>query len=467
MSNSSLVSKRILTNNMDVGRGGQKIEKIVIHHMAGIMSIEQCGSVFKSRAASAHYGIGSDGRIGQYVDEANTAWACGSKYWNQRTISIELSNDTGASGGWHVSDKAIASCIKLVADICKRNNIRKIRYTGNTSGNLIMHRWIASTACPAAYVASKYPYIADEINKLIVKKTYGEIRKYKCVKIAHGYKDAAVASGRIGKDTAVGSVYSAVDWKGDFVQIPYLDNGWFPTHGSKGVYLERLSSIEYIVTNISGVNIYADRTTKSKFIKNIQRGAELTVTKWHGAWGFVSTKYGSGWVAMSCLLPKTKATELFRAMEIIAQTLKKLPMIYTTKNLSRTLDGAIKELEIDCAHYVSFGLQAIGRMPRGEYIWLDTSIHGNGASYITGHPEWFSISRPNKLPKDCNLQIGDICGYGYSGGQHTQVFAGWDGNGNPLWYSAGGSDVKSKNYGMKRKTPYENRKITYLIRLKG
>lgn len=41
--------------------------------MAGNLSVETCGSVFRSREASAHYGIGSDGRIGQYVDERYAA----------------------------------------------------------------------------------------------------------------------------------------------------------------------------------------------------------------------------------------------------------------------------------------------------------------------------------------------------------------------------------------------------------
>lgn len=170
MSNSSLVNVKIMTKHYGypdgkAGRGGAKIDKIFVHHMAGILTAEQCGNVFKNREASAHYGIDTKGRIGLYVDEANAAWHCGSKAYNQRSIGIELSNDGGAKTGWHVADKTIAKCIDLIVDICKRNGIKKINYTGDLKGNLCMHRWVASTACPASYLGSKFKYIAEQVNK--------------------------------------------------------------------------------------------------------------------------------------------------------------------------------------------------------------------------------------------------------------------------------------------------------------
>lgn len=170
MSQSKLVNVTILTNHIGYpdgkhGRGGAKIDKIFVHHMAGILTAKQCGNVFKSRPASAHYGIGSDGKIGQYVKEEDTAWHCASKSYNQRSIGIELSNDTGAKGGWHVSDKTIAKCIDLIVDICKRNEIKKINYTGDLKGNLCMHRWTASTSCPGPYLSTKFKYIAEQANK--------------------------------------------------------------------------------------------------------------------------------------------------------------------------------------------------------------------------------------------------------------------------------------------------------------
>lgn len=169
MSNSQLVSYRSITSNKSEGRRGKKIDKIFIHHMAGNLSLKTCGSVFKNNPASAHYGIDSKGRIGQYVYEGDTAWHCGDWGYNLRSIGIELANDGGAKTNWHVSDKAIKSCIKLIIDICKRNGIKKINYTGNLSGNLCMHCWCMSTACPGPYLKSKFKYIAREVNKELIK----------------------------------------------------------------------------------------------------------------------------------------------------------------------------------------------------------------------------------------------------------------------------------------------------------
>lgn len=166
MSRSELVTYTDFTENMNRGRGGKKIDTIFIHHMAGNLTVKQCGRVFHDRPASAHYGINGK-NIGCYVDEGNTAWHCGNFKYNQRSIGIELANDQGASGKWHVSNKTIKSCIKLVADICRRNGIKKLEYTGDLSGNLCMHSWVCSTACPGPYLKTKFNYIADEVNKLL------------------------------------------------------------------------------------------------------------------------------------------------------------------------------------------------------------------------------------------------------------------------------------------------------------
>ena len=166
MGRSKLTTYTSLTNHMDRGRQGKKIDKIFIHHMAGNLTVQQCGNVFKTNAASAHYGVNGK-NIGCYVDENDTAWHCGNWGYNLRSIGIELANDQGASGKWHVSDKTIETAIQLVADICRRNGIKKLNYTGDLSGNLCMHCWVCSTACPRTYLKSKFRYIASEVNKIL------------------------------------------------------------------------------------------------------------------------------------------------------------------------------------------------------------------------------------------------------------------------------------------------------------
>jgi hypothetical protein len=164
MSNSKLVSYTRLSPNCTKPRN-HSIDKITIHHMAGNLSVETCGAVFapSSRQASSNYGIGSDGRAGLYVDEANRSWCSSNKANDNRAVTIEVANDQ-VGGNWHISDTALAKLIELCVDICKRNGIARLNYTGNKSGNLTMHKWFAATACPGPYLESKFPYIAEQVN---------------------------------------------------------------------------------------------------------------------------------------------------------------------------------------------------------------------------------------------------------------------------------------------------------------
>lgn len=71
MSNSPLAEKFMKAYHYTNGREGRHIEMVTLHHMAGILTAEQCGKIFQSpnRKASSHYGIGIYGEIYQYVDE--------------------------------------------------------------------------------------------------------------------------------------------------------------------------------------------------------------------------------------------------------------------------------------------------------------------------------------------------------------------------------------------------------------
>lgn len=147
MSNSSLVNVNVpaYSGNYTVGRSGRKIEAVTIHHMAGILSAEQCGNIFQTpgRNGSSHYGIGNDGRIGLYVDESNTAWTNSNWDSNCKSVTIETS-DSEIGGDWRVSDAALNSLIKLVADIAKRNNLGRLV----KGQNLTWHCMFANTNCP-------------------------------------------------------------------------------------------------------------------------------------------------------------------------------------------------------------------------------------------------------------------------------------------------------------------------------
>ena len=165
MSNSSIVNYTKISPNSNNPRNSA-IKKITIHHCAGNVTVEALGDVFApvSRQASANYGIDSDGRVGMYVEEKNRAWTSSSGDNDHQAITIEVANDGGAPD-WHVSDKALAKLIDLCVDICRRNGIGSLNYTGDASGNLTRHNMFAATTCPGPYLQGKFPYIADEVNR--------------------------------------------------------------------------------------------------------------------------------------------------------------------------------------------------------------------------------------------------------------------------------------------------------------
>lgn len=163
MSKSSLVNVNVpaYEGNYTKGRSGRKIEQICLHHMAGRLTAEQCGKIFQKvgRYGSSHYGIGYDGRIGQYVDEADTAWTNSNWDSNCKSVTIETSDNDNS---WYVNDTTLNSLIKLVADIAKRNNLGTLV----PGKNLTWHSMFTSTTCPGDYLRSKMQYIADEANKI-------------------------------------------------------------------------------------------------------------------------------------------------------------------------------------------------------------------------------------------------------------------------------------------------------------
>lgn len=164
MSNSALATSRYPAhpNNYTQGRS-KPISKITIHHMAGVLTAAQCGAIFQdpNRAGSSNYGVGINGDIAVYVDEANTPWTDSNWDSNCRSVTIETS-DSARGGNWPVSDVTLNALIRLVADIAKRNNLGRLV----KGQNLTWHSMYTNTDCPGAYLLSKMDYIASEANKI-------------------------------------------------------------------------------------------------------------------------------------------------------------------------------------------------------------------------------------------------------------------------------------------------------------
>lgn len=165
MSNSALISGSYTSHTKRNSPRNKPITKITPHHAAGNLTFEGMKNIIKSsREMSCNYIIQTDGKIYLFVNEADRSWCSSSPANDHQAITIEVANDGGAPN-WHVSDAALASLIDLCTDICQRNGIKALNFTGNANGNLTQHNYFASTACPGPYLKSKFSYIAQEVNR--------------------------------------------------------------------------------------------------------------------------------------------------------------------------------------------------------------------------------------------------------------------------------------------------------------
>lgn len=175
--NSPLTDYVYLSGNADFPREGE-IEKITIHHMADNIPLERLGEVFAEpdRRASSNYAVDTGGRVALYVEESNRAWTSSSPENDHRAVTIEVANDQ-IGGDWHVSDASYDALIQLCVDICRRNGIRELVYTGDASGSLTIHKMFSETTeCPGPYLESRMPDIAEEVSRRLAeeRKSAGE-----------------------------------------------------------------------------------------------------------------------------------------------------------------------------------------------------------------------------------------------------------------------------------------------------
>ena len=172
MSNSPLVSYTKISPNKTSPRT-KTIDTITIHCVVGQCTVETLGNVFAptSRQASSNYGVGTDGKIGMYVEEKDRSWCSSNAANDHRAITIEVASDT--SHPYAVNDKAFAALIDLVTDICQRNGIKKLVWSTNKADrvnhrngcNMTVHRDYANKSCPGDYLYNRHGQIADEVNK--------------------------------------------------------------------------------------------------------------------------------------------------------------------------------------------------------------------------------------------------------------------------------------------------------------
>ncbi len=177
MSNSALVSYTFISPCRSVPRE-HKIDTITIHCVVGQLSVEGICGCFRNSAvgASCNYAIGADGRIGLCVEEKDRSWCSSSAENDSRAITIECASDR--THPYAINDKVYKSLVNLCADICQRNNIKKLMWKADKSligqvdrQNMTVHRWFANKACPGDYIYNRLGRIAIEVNAKLGKSS--------------------------------------------------------------------------------------------------------------------------------------------------------------------------------------------------------------------------------------------------------------------------------------------------------
>lgn len=169
--NSALVNHTRISPNRNSPRK-HAIDTITIHCVVGQVSVETLGNIFANpnRGASSNYGIGYDGRIGMYVEERDRSWCSSSPDNDHRAVTIEVASDM--SEPYAVTEKAYAALINLVADICKRNGIKKLVWSTDKNtrvyhlngANMTVHRDFDNKSCPGTYLYNHHADIAAKVN---------------------------------------------------------------------------------------------------------------------------------------------------------------------------------------------------------------------------------------------------------------------------------------------------------------
>jgi len=171
--NSPLASYiKIAPSSNHYGKRTHAIDTITIHCYVGQVTVERAGEGFANpgRRASCNYVVGRDGRIGLILPEEFASACTSSKANDERAVTIETACDSFHP--YAVTGAAYSSLIELVADICRRNGIKRLLWRGNKSligqvdkQNMTVHRWFARKACPGDWLYERHGEIAAKVSE--------------------------------------------------------------------------------------------------------------------------------------------------------------------------------------------------------------------------------------------------------------------------------------------------------------
>ena len=261
--------------------------------------------------------MGKDGSIGLSVEEKNRSWCSGGtdKYGNpirvngisgadndHRAITIEVASDT--THPYAVTDQAYNALVRLVADICKRNGIKKLLWKGDKSlvgkvseQNMTVHRWFAQKACPGDYLYNRHAQIAAEVNKLLgnasdtpappkppAQKTLYRVRKsWSDTKSQLGaFSVLANAKSLVDKNPG----YKVFDESG---KVVYEKGG---TSTASVPYIVRVTATDLYIRRGAGTNYGTNGFIKPGVYTIVEEQDGQGATKWG------KLKSGAGWISL-------------------------------------------------------------------------------------------------------------------------------------------------------------------------
>lgn len=242
-----------------------------------------------------------------YCEEKDRSWCSSSPSNDHRAITIEVASDT--TYPYAVNAKAYASLINLVADICKRNGIKELKWKADKSligqvdkQNMTVHRWFAATACPGEYLYSRMGQIAQEVNKKLGTGTTTINQMYR---IRKTWKDAASQIGAYtnfdNAKRACKDGYYVFDSKGNIVYPEQKQETapapaptkksvqeiaaevWAGKWGNGAIRKQRLEAAGYNYNEVQrAVEAYKKTPAPAPVKKS---NAEIAKEVWAGKWG--------------------------------------------------------------------------------------------------------------------------------------------------------------------------------------
>lgn len=220
------------------GRSGYQVTHITLHIMVGYLAGTDSTFANSASQASAHYGIGADGTIHQYVSERDGSYSDANYASNNSCISIE--HEGGMAQGAVCTQACIDASARLCADIARRYGWDHLWHDG-LKGNVWLHREIPGTdhACCPDLTPNGLPFqqVIDTANAILNGKTTNQERKENMAEMLFNNTD----NGKV----YYWNILTGCKYIGVSDQLEILKAAGVPMHetSSKGSWMTRAQEI--------------------------------------------------------------------------------------------------------------------------------------------------------------------------------------------------------------------------------